>query len=83
MAIGVHVNKSRKPALAPKRASKRMTGHSLWHPPKGWMNREPFPGLATLRDPTVTLEEIRKAVEEGPAWPCPPVTWRDLLARFD
>ncbi len=57
---------------------------SLWNPgPRS----EWYPALQKLdirRDPTVTLEQIRQAVQDGhDAWPCPPVTMLDLLTMLD
>ena len=42
----------------------RKPRYSLWHPAPDWHNHDPFPGVESLVDPTVTTAQIRRAVEE-------------------
>jgi hypothetical protein len=62
----------------------RKPSRSLWNPgPRS----EWYPELQKLGirvDPSVTPEQLRQAVQDGrDAWPCPPVTMRDLLTMLD
>jgi len=51
---------------------------SLWdNPAENWT--DPFPGVVSLRDPNVTPEQIRKAMESRPEDEVPEPTTLDLL----
>jgi hypothetical protein len=51
---------------------------SLWdNPATNW--KDPFPGVTSLRDPNVTPEQTRKAMESRPEDEVPEPTMLDLL----
>jgi len=53
-------------------------GRSLWdNPVENW--KDPFPGVTSLRDPNVTPEQIRKAMESRPEDEVPEPTLLALL----
>lgn len=59
---------------------------SLWGPfPKDWQKKlnEVLPSRRSFCDKTVTLEQIREAVENGPEWPSPQITWKDMMVTLD
>lgn len=56
-------SKSRK---RPKgKAPKENQGYSLWNPPPGWLDRDPFDGKRSLVDPSLTPEQISEAMKEA------------------
>jgi 5-methylcytosine-specific restriction endonuclease McrA len=55
---------------------------SLWdNPAENW--KDPFPGVTSLRDPNVTPEQIRQAMEPRPEDAFPEPTLLDLLQPLD